>query len=691
MMGESPAESLFSDRVPVTIKPAAPIIQSSASPGLLPSSSSPPHRLPVIDSHFQEKKHAGITIQLALSSKHSSRLKVLEIQLTDESDPFFLYQLDIGEDDFHALKSEQNLLVDFAHFPVKFIELLEECIACRNDDHPKFLAQLITDSSSRHAIFNVVETNTFKAITHLSLHFIPGNDAAVKTYLANLVREYKGETASLRSQLSNTTNTLTSRLREQESMLTSLNAELDKLKISSTHSSSQLQILHAEELAKEKERALREREAERRHLEKERRDCEVKYEEQLKSLSQKHTALTTTHSHLLSHTQTLEERLSNASRQTEQLTRDLAAAKQESDRATAMNRLLEKTKADLEREINHQRDELKGAEKREREREDGVRRQDEALQAVGEQKGKLEDALEMYKAQNARLEEGLRKASDEINKGNEIIRRLQSELKAAKSKVKLKNVVTLQQEKLLDERAATIDQQSKDVTAMKESLQKKTEEAESLQARVEELTKKVDEGRHIIEDNNHVIEWLHKQLNEDALSRPLGVTGGFGAIDFEKYTSDYPKQRTSPTSYRPRYTAEPESRTSPPSGGVPLKYAPYQSNSNPNRLNSRSPPRSSHIPAGANIGVNTNTATGLVGSNIPDSGGGNTNTVNAVAGTSGRWQPGIKTGLRDEIMHNAIGTNGAIGGGGMAHATNAREEALGGTNRVAGGIKSNYF
>ena len=68
---------------------------------------------------------------------HSIIVQVLEVQLTDESDPFFLYQLDIGEDDFHTLKSEQNLLVDFAHFPVKFIELLEECIACRNDEHPK--------------------------------------------------------------------------------------------------------------------------------------------------------------------------------------------------------------------------------------------------------------------------------------------------------------------------------------------------------------------------------------------------------------------------------------------------------------------------------------------------------------------------------------------------------------------------
>lgn len=61
-------------------------------------------------------------------SSSTARWKVLQITLTDESDPFFLFQLEIGEEDFHQLKSEQNLLVDFSEFPYKFVELLEECI-----------------------------------------------------------------------------------------------------------------------------------------------------------------------------------------------------------------------------------------------------------------------------------------------------------------------------------------------------------------------------------------------------------------------------------------------------------------------------------------------------------------------------------------------------------------------------------
>ena len=63
--------------------------------------------------------------------------QVLDIKLTDEADPYFYYHLEIGEDDFHALRAEQNLLVDFVQFPHKFIELLEATVNCRDDEHPK--------------------------------------------------------------------------------------------------------------------------------------------------------------------------------------------------------------------------------------------------------------------------------------------------------------------------------------------------------------------------------------------------------------------------------------------------------------------------------------------------------------------------------------------------------------------------
>ena len=50
------------------------------------------------------------------------------MQLTSEADPFFLYFLEVSEDDFQNLKVEQCILVDFTTFPYKLIELLEQCI-----------------------------------------------------------------------------------------------------------------------------------------------------------------------------------------------------------------------------------------------------------------------------------------------------------------------------------------------------------------------------------------------------------------------------------------------------------------------------------------------------------------------------------------------------------------------------------
>lgn len=60
------------------------------------------------------------------SSGQSERL--IHFEITDENDPYFLYVLDIGEQDFHLLKHDQALLVEFPVFPKKMMELLNLCL-----------------------------------------------------------------------------------------------------------------------------------------------------------------------------------------------------------------------------------------------------------------------------------------------------------------------------------------------------------------------------------------------------------------------------------------------------------------------------------------------------------------------------------------------------------------------------------
>lgn len=144
----------------------------------------------------------------------------------------------MGEDDYHQLKHDQCLRVDFNSFPRKFIELLQSCRGTgrcdslppspeagssntgggrgdegRTDEarlargaalsaeatRPSFLARLETLVPGGFSVFSLVETNPFKELTHLSLKFRAGNDAAIKTYLAARLRQVSKGARGFRS------------------------------------------------------------------------------------------------------------------------------------------------------------------------------------------------------------------------------------------------------------------------------------------------------------------------------------------------------------------------------------------------------------------------------------------------------------------------------------------------------------
>ena len=121
---------------------------------------------------------------------------MLRVQVTSETDPFFFHHMEVSEDEFQSLKVEQSILVDFAQFPDKFIELLEECIASRGEENPRFLAVLRVGADGepdQNSSLGVVETNKFKHLSHISLAFKPGDDASIKQYLAARLMDVKGE------------------------------------------------------------------------------------------------------------------------------------------------------------------------------------------------------------------------------------------------------------------------------------------------------------------------------------------------------------------------------------------------------------------------------------------------------------------------------------------------------------------
>ena len=138
----------------------------------------------------REDRHSTLTVDIVYSTTQPRNQKVLQIQLTDESDSYLLYTLDISEDEFHTIKTDQSILVDFPTFPSKFVELLRQCQAsCASEEHPRFVASLSCLCGT--PTFNVTESNPFRQLTHLSLRFVAGNDAAIKRHLAGRLADFK--------------------------------------------------------------------------------------------------------------------------------------------------------------------------------------------------------------------------------------------------------------------------------------------------------------------------------------------------------------------------------------------------------------------------------------------------------------------------------------------------------------------
>lgn len=80
----------------------------------------------------------AVSIPCHLHTMSCYLLQILRIHISSESDLFFLHSLEVSEDDFQTLKTEQGILVDFSSFPGKVITLLDKCISSLPTDAPRY-------------------------------------------------------------------------------------------------------------------------------------------------------------------------------------------------------------------------------------------------------------------------------------------------------------------------------------------------------------------------------------------------------------------------------------------------------------------------------------------------------------------------------------------------------------------------
>ncbi|XP_037086677.1 spindle assembly abnormal protein 6 homolog [Pollicipes pollicipes] len=191
---------------------------------------------------------------------------MLKVSLTCDDDPFFHFLLTLREDSFSLLRSAQGLLVDFAQFPRKFTELVEQCVsAAAGAESPRFCLHLDTAGHDREALLEVVEVNPFRQLSHIALKLAAASDADLRQYLAGSIKALKEDLQRERARQASTEQSHTSQLRHTQELLAQRSSQLEQLRCRQLTETKYKQEVHCREL----ESQLRALETEHRQLKQE--------------------------------------------------------------------------------------------------------------------------------------------------------------------------------------------------------------------------------------------------------------------------------------------------------------------------------------------------------------------------------------------------------------------------------------
>ncbi|XP_053104849.1 spindle assembly abnormal protein 6 homolog [Hemicordylus capensis] len=476
-----------------------------------------------------EERRINVRVSIELqSTSNPIHRKDLVVRLTEDADPFFLYSLVISEEDFQSLKLQQSLLVDFSAFPQRFIDLLQLCIQEQNKDIPRFLLQLVSSGPNlEHApsSLNVVETNPFKHLTHLSLKFLPGNDGEIKKFLATCLKCIKEEKLLLEQKLKKTEEELTRQLSYTQQSLSEKSRELDKLRNEWTSNTASLTNKHSQELTNEKEKALQVQAQYQQQNEQQKKDLEHLHHKTVQQLQNRLKELEIANKDLTERRYKGDSTVRELKAKLSGIEDECQRAKQEVLSLRRENATLDGECHEKEKQVNQLQTRVAVLEQEIKDKDQLVIRTKEVLDATQEQKAILEENTEKKQIQIGKLEATLKSLSTELLKANEIIKKLQGDVKALMSKLKLKNTVTIQQEKLLAEKEQLLQKEQKELQKAEGSCREKEQEVCKLQEQLETTVQKLEESKQLLKTNENVITWLNKQLNEIQVTRKQEVLG----------------------------------------------------------------------------------------------------------------------------------------------------------------------
>ncbi|RHW70563.1 hypothetical protein DPX39_090060300 [Trypanosoma brucei equiperdum] len=129
----------------------------------------------------------GVSIQTGKGGSNGLSRRVC-MRLTDPGDPFFLFELDLLEDDYGVFKQKLELLVDFSGFPKYLVTMLDNVCS---GIVPYVVSFVVDNRDTTRGTLRVLERTEFRTVEHISLILLRQGDSGQKRYLAERFRHFE--------------------------------------------------------------------------------------------------------------------------------------------------------------------------------------------------------------------------------------------------------------------------------------------------------------------------------------------------------------------------------------------------------------------------------------------------------------------------------------------------------------------
>jgi len=368
--------------------------------------------------------------------------QLISISVTDPIDPLFLYQVDVGEQEFHFLKQELSLLIEFQSFPQKFFEMLELCSQqCTNlnnsykenvndsnilnksmmQSQSNYICILHHNSNSSEALLIIQEITQFRQLNHLILRFKSATDSVLKKYLANLVKDYKTKAETFSKDNTRISDSLENSKRE----IKLLKDDLSNIKTIHYNEIENFKLENLKEINETKEKLYEDCKNKLETKENEKNLIISELDNKISELRIKLETLTQEKLNLEDLKIKLEAKERDLEGKNTILNSELKVYKEEVDNLRSTSTNLNQNNFNQEKTLTEFRVKNELLIQQLEEKEKNINNLTQLVENLSKQKLDIEDNIKSIKNTNNKLEDKLQISIAEINKGNEIIQKLQ--------------------------------------------------------------------------------------------------------------------------------------------------------------------------------------------------------------------------------------------------------------------------